>query len=204
MGTDVVGTGLPWVDAISESFALVPFVDFHRRALPALVEAHGTLVVDDLRGVPPLAFRIDDGTTFTWLADDSGLQVVEGDAGADTLVELSEVTFSEFVHELLTATGAVRTGRARVARGGLAGWERWQPAIQSLCSGREIYGSQVWDTLVDRDGKELARKPIPALDAPLDLVPRTTVVEMPAPVRPIKKVLGLRWSMSALPIAFEG
>jgi len=155
VGTDVAGTGLPWVEAISESFPLVAFSDFHRRRLPELAATRGALVVDDLRGVPSLGFRIDDGTAFTWVAGDAGIRIVEGDAAAATLVELSEATFSEFVHELLTATGAVRTGRARVVRGDLAGWERWQPAFRSLCTGMEIYGSGVWATLVDRAGEPL-------------------------------------------------
>ena len=37
MGTDTLGTGLPWVDAIARSFAPRPFADFHRRELPELV-----------------------------------------------------------------------------------------------------------------------------------------------------------------------
>jgi hypothetical protein len=47
------------------------------------------------------------------------------------------------------------TGRATLARGDLSGWKRWEPAIQSLGSGREIYGNAVWRTLVDRAGKPL-------------------------------------------------
>ena len=72
-----------------------------------------------------------------------------------TLVELSEATFSEWLHELITATGAVRTGRARLVCGELSGWQRYEPAIQSLCSGRPIYSAAVWDTLVDGDGSAL-------------------------------------------------
>ncbi len=155
MGTDAAGTGLPWVEAIAASFTRYSFTDFHRDELPARNATHGHLVAADLAGVTPLAFRIDDGTTFTWVPDAAGVSVVAGDADADTLVELSEETFSEFVHELLTATGALRTGRARITRGDLAGWERWQPAFRSLCSGKEIYGPQVWSTLVDRAGTPL-------------------------------------------------
>jgi hypothetical protein len=158
MGTDVVGTGLPWVDAIARSFPQREFETFHRVELPSLVSRNGALVVDDLRCVPPLAFRVDDGTTFTWRAEDQSdrpVRVVSGDDGAATLVELSAATFSEFVDELLTASGAVRTGRARVTRGDLAGWQRWEPAIRSLCSGRPIYDERVWETLVDRDGAPL-------------------------------------------------
>jgi hypothetical protein len=155
MGTDVVGTGLPWVDAIAESFPHHSFAGFHRDVLPRLVEQHGRLVVDDLRDAPPLAFRIDGGVAFTWHATSDGVEVVDGADGATTVVDLSEDTFSEFVNELLTAAGATRTGRARVTRATLAGWQRWEPAIQSLCSGRAIYGPAVWDDLVDGDGAPL-------------------------------------------------
>ncbi|MCX2932418.1 phytanoyl-CoA dioxygenase family protein [Mycobacterium sp. CVI_P3] len=72
-----------------------------------------------------------------------------------TLIELSEQAFSDFLHELLTVRGADSTGRARVVRGDLAGWQRWEPAIQSLCSGREIYGPGVRQTLVDSTGAPL-------------------------------------------------
>jgi hypothetical protein len=155
MGTDVVGTGLPWVDAIAGSFPRRPFDEFHRRELPDLVARHGALVAADLRGAPPLAFRIEDDVAFTWRASEVGVDVVEGADSAATIVELSESTFSEFVNELLTASGATRTGRARVTHGSLAGWQRWEPAIQSLCSGRPIYGPAVWDDLVDHDGAAL-------------------------------------------------
>jgi hypothetical protein len=155
MATDVVGTGLPWVEAIADSFEPLSFVEWHRVVLPGLVARNGHLVVDDLRGVDPLAFRSDDGAAFTWTPSDDGVRVVEGDTEAFTVAELSEETFSEFLHELLTATGAVRTGRARVVRDDLAGWQRWEPAIQSLCSGREIYSAAVWRTLVDRSGAPL-------------------------------------------------
>jgi hypothetical protein len=155
MATDVVGTGLPWIDTIARSFAPHSFVEFHRVELPALVAHNGQLIAGDLRGVEPVAFCSDRGTTFTWVATEDGMRAVDGDAGAATAVELSGQTFSEHLHELLTASGAVRTGRARIARGLLAGWQRWEPAIQSLCSGRQIYSPAVWQTLVDREGAPL-------------------------------------------------
>src|SRR5262249_51099305 len=107
----------------------------------------------DLSDAAPLAFRVDGAGSVTWMASGSGMRVVPGDAEAETLVALSERTFSEFVQELLTAAGAARTGRAKILRGSLAGWQRWEPAIQSLCSGRTIYGPQVWRTLEDRAGR---------------------------------------------------
>jgi hypothetical protein len=155
MGTDVAGTALPWVDVIARSFEPYSFERFHRTELPALVARHGHLVLEDLADAPSLAFQLENGQTFTWLSSSDGVEVREGDAGAATLVELSEGTFSEFLHELLTATGAVRIGRASLARGTLAQWQRWEPAIRSLCSGRAIYSAAARQTLVDRAGAPL-------------------------------------------------
>src|SRR5262245_17122727 len=155
MATDEIGSGLPWVEAIARSFERHSFLDFHRSRLPALSAANGHLVAADLRGVPPLAFRAEDGTAFTWLPSGDGVRLREGDDAAPTLVALSEPTFSEFIHELLRGPGAVRMGRAPLVRGTLAEWQRWEPAIQSLCSGREIYGPEVWRTLRDRSGAPL-------------------------------------------------
>jgi hypothetical protein len=154
MGSDVTGSGLPWVDAIAGSFERHSFVEFHEVVLPALIARNGHLVADDVRGATPLSFRVDD-RAYTWMPRDGDVEVVAGDVDAATSVSLSEGTFSEFVDELLTASGAVRSGRAEVVRGALTGWQRWEPAIQSLCSGREIYGPRVWETLVDSDGSPL-------------------------------------------------
>lgn len=155
MGADTTGTGLPWVEAIANSFPRHRFDDFHTTTLPALNARHGGLVADDLAGVPPLAFRVPDGRTYTWVAGPGGVEAVDGDAGAATLVELDEATFSEYVNELLTANGCWRTQRAEIVRGSLQSWQRWEPATRALLTGREIYTAAVRETLVDRDGNPL-------------------------------------------------
>jgi hypothetical protein len=155
MGTDEAGSALPWVDAIAASFPRYSFVEFHEAELPALVVRHGAIVADDIRDAAPLAFRTHDGDAYTWHAAPFGVEVLLGDDHAGTVVELDAACFSEHLHQLLTATGAVRTERARLARGALEGWQRWEPAIQSLTTGRPIYSESVFETLVDRDGRPL-------------------------------------------------
>jgi len=155
MGTDTAGTGLPWIDAVADSFRPYSFEPFHRTELPELVARYGHLVAEDLKGAQPIAFRLPEGATYTWRPSVHGITAIEGDDAVSALVELSERTFSEFLHELITASGAVRTGRARVVRGGLPDWQRWEPAIQSLCTGRPIYSPAVWATLIDRAGNPL-------------------------------------------------
>lgn len=171
MGTDVVGSELPWVTAIAATFPPYDFVTFHTVDLPELVAERGALVAADLAGLAPIAFRDDDGTTFTWQPTSTGVAVVAGDADAGVLVELSGATFSEYLHELLSAVGADKVGRARVVRGTVPDWERWEPAIRTLTSGRPIYGPAVWDDLVDAAG------------APLDLFRRFTLDDDPAEMR---------------------
>lgn len=155
MATDELGTGLPWVDAIAASFPQHSFDQFHTRDLAALNAQHGALVVDDLAGVPPLAFQLPDGTTYTWRTTPTGVDTSASDTNAPTLVGLDESTFSAFLHRLLSASGAVRTGRARLVRGTLQDWQRWEPAIQTLLSGVPIYTAAVRDSLIDRHGRPL-------------------------------------------------
>jgi len=154
MATDLGRTSLPWIEQIAHSFELRSFVGFHRQELPRLIERHGHLVARDLGGVPPLAYR-SDGATFSWIPTRDGVEIAEGDVGAATLVEIPGQVFSDFLHELLTASGAVMTDRARVVRGSLPGWQRWEPAIQALCHGRPIYASDVRERLVDGAGRPL-------------------------------------------------
>jgi hypothetical protein len=85
MGTDVVGSGLPWVDAIAASFAPYSFAEFHRVELPRLAGERAGSVAADLRGVAPPAFRIEDGTTFTWHSVDGRVRVVAGDDDRDEM-----------------------------------------------------------------------------------------------------------------------
>src|SRR5437899_8268430 len=100
MTTDQLATGLPWVERIAASFPVRDFARFHRYELPSLLSDHVHLAVGDLHGVPPLAFRIEDGTTLTWIASDDGVHLVDGDRDAATVVELDRSAFSAFVNEL--------------------------------------------------------------------------------------------------------
>jgi hypothetical protein len=159
MATIGDATTLPWVDEIAASFPLHDFVAFHRSELPSLIAKHGHLVDGDLRGAAPLAFRLADGLTFTYVATDESMRVVEGDHEAETLVEISEQGFSDVVNELLMASGAINTGRAQLLRGSITGWKRWEPSLRALWSGRKIFSSAIAAaTLIDRDGRPLDLK----------------------------------------------
>ena len=122
MGTDVVGTGLPWIEAIAESFEPHDFLTFHRTELPAFSARNGHLVVADLRR--RAAARVLHRRRHR-LHLAPVRRAAAGGRKATPAPRRSwscrEQTFSDFVNELLTASGAVRTGRARVVRGALTG-----------------------------------------------------------------------------------
>lgn len=173
MGTDTAGTTLPWIERIAAAFPHHDLLGFARVELPSLVERHGQLVAADLVGAPALAFRTP-AHACTWRVLDTPagatVRVEDGVDDAATVVELDDETFSAVINELLTASGAVQSGRARIVHGQLAGWQRWEPAIQSLCTGRPIYSPAVWDTLVDRTGAalDLTQRFLPG-DDPADM-----------------------------------
>ena len=159
MATIGDATTLPWIDEIASSFPMHDFVAFHRNEFPPLIAKNGHLTDGDLRGAPPLAFRLADGMTFTYVATDESMRVVEGDHDAETVVEISEQGFSDVINELLMASGAVNTGRAQIVRGSLAGWKRWEPSLRALWSGRKIFSSAIAAaSLIDRNGQPLDLK----------------------------------------------
>ena len=73
-----------------KSFPDLDFDLFHRRELPQRLQAgNGKLAAADLRGVPPLAFRLDDGRAYTYTPAEETIDIVAGLDGAETVVEPS-------------------------------------------------------------------------------------------------------------------
>ena len=57
---------------------------------------------------------------------------------ADTVIEVSRETFSDFANELRTCFGLLYAGLAEVYRGDFGWLERWEPALRALYHGRPI------------------------------------------------------------------
>ncbi len=138
-----------------DHFPLWDFLDFHRRELPKLVEKHGRLVINDLAGVAPLAFRSRDAVAFTYRPSARGIDVVDGTDGATTLIELDGEDFSDFFNEIYTASGLAHGQKLHFVRGGLQDLQRWEPALRGLFQGRPIWTSAESKHLVDADSNPL-------------------------------------------------
>lgn len=148
-------THLSWIREVNASFPFHSFEAFHETRLEELLEQHGRLLRDDIRGAEPIAFRLAEGRAYTYRQTKGVVSIERGEESAVAVVELDEETFSDFANELLTASGAVMTMRARLVHGTLEQWQRWEPGLRALYTGRPIYGSEIHSKLVDSGGAPL-------------------------------------------------
>jgi ectoine hydroxylase-related dioxygenase (phytanoyl-CoA dioxygenase family) len=126
---------------MSAAFPLLDFEDFHRRELPRrLAAGHGALAAEDeLLRLGALAFRLPGGSAFSYVPRSGGIDVVEGDAAARTVIEISAEDWSNVVHDLDSAPGLLYAGRVRCVRGNAMRFVRWEPGLRAMFQGRPIF-----------------------------------------------------------------
>jgi ectoine hydroxylase-related dioxygenase (phytanoyl-CoA dioxygenase family) len=135
--------------------APLDFHHYHRDELPPLLRAgRGALAASGARALGSLAFRLPDGDAYTYVPSAQGMDVVAGDAAADTVIELSSELWQNLVRELDAAAGLLYGGRAKCLRGSALRWVAWEPALRAMWSGRPVYhAGEV--ALRDRRGEPL-------------------------------------------------
>ncbi|HEX7094383.1 MAG TPA: phytanoyl-CoA dioxygenase family protein [Acidimicrobiales bacterium] len=131
------------------------FERFHREDLPAALAARdgGRAAAREAGEGRAIAFRLTDGTTFTYRAHAGGIAIEPGDR-ASTVIELDELAFDDLVNERFTIFGLLYPGRLNVARGSFDELASWEAALTNLWTGRAIYDDEATD-LRDRDGRPL-------------------------------------------------
>jgi hypothetical protein len=141
---------------VSPAFAPLDFGAFHREELPRrLASGHGAIAAqDELQVLGGLAFRLPSGEAFTYQPRAGGVDVVAGDAGADTVIELAPELWSELAHDLESAPGLLYAGRVRCAKGDAMRFVRWEPGLRAIYHGRPIFSPERAD-LRDARGRSL-------------------------------------------------
>ncbi len=141
---------------MAAQFPSLDFADFHQHELPRrLAAGNGAIAArDDLARIGPLAFRLPDGDAFTYVGREDGVDVVEGDAEARTVIEISKDDWQNVVHELESAPGLLYAGKVKCLRGDAMRFVRWEPGLRAMFQGRPIFDPENVD-LRDREGQPL-------------------------------------------------
>ncbi len=140
------------------------FGRFHRQTLPPLLASgRGALAA---RAIPEssIAFRLPDGSAYTYRASAGTVEVVPGDDGAATVIGVDLEDWQNLAREVEAPAGLIYAGRVRCLRGDSIDLMNWESALRALYSGRPPYDPAELD-LRDRCGRPLEREATFALDA---------------------------------------
>ena len=140
----------------TDRFGPVDFDRFHLDDLPnRLADRTGIFSAADLRVVRPIAFRLDDGRSYTYTPTDPGFVISPGDETAQTVVGLSSDDWSAFVWELKSCFALFYAERLSFPRGSFGHLTRWEPALRVAFDGQPIYDLTDPPPVLDAAGRPL-------------------------------------------------
>ncbi|MEY2588841.1 MAG: hypothetical protein QOJ67_825, partial [Acidimicrobiaceae bacterium] len=141
---------------VAALFAPIDFDRFHLEDLPQrLAAGNGALAAADLEGVRPIAFRLDDGRSYTYTPNADGIEITPGEDGARTIVELSHQDWSDFVWELRSCFALLYADRITFPVGSFGHLARWEPALRAAFDGQVIYDLAHPAAVLDTAGRPL-------------------------------------------------
>jgi hypothetical protein len=139
-------------------FAPLDFHAFHRDELPRrLADGRGRMAARAAAPHGSLSFRLAagaDADAYTYAPREDGIEILPGDAGADTALELAHEAWEGLVHDYESAPGLLYGGRVRARRGHAMRFVGWEPALRALYTGRPVYDPDEL-ALADRSGRPL-------------------------------------------------
>jgi len=146
-------------------FEPVDFDAFHRDELPRrLARGNGALAAADIPRIGSLAFRLTGGDAYSYVPRPDGIDVVPGDATAQTVIQLDHEWWQGIVHELETPPGLIYAGHVKCLRGDPMHFVRWEPRLRAMYNGRPVFDPKAAE-LRARDGSVLDPSQAFALDA---------------------------------------
>ncbi len=149
----------------NDRFGHIDFDRFHQEDLPERLAEHPrVLTAADSRSVRPIAFRLGDGRSYTYVPDGPqgsgdefahGISVTPGDAQAHTVVELAYEDWCSFAWDLRTCFALFYADRLSFSRGGFGSLVRWEPALRVAFDGQPIYDLDDPPRVTDAFGEPL-------------------------------------------------
>jgi hypothetical protein len=143
-------------DVDSDRFGDVDFDRFHRDELPALLDVCRPLFSDsDLAVVQPLAFRLDDGRSYTYVPTGRSFSVEPGIDRAHSVVEMAYEPWRAFRWELRSSFALLYAQELAVTRGSFGQLVRWEPALRGAFDGQQTYDVDDPPPVLDANGQDL-------------------------------------------------
>ncbi len=146
----------------NDRFGPIDFDRFHQEDLPArLAERPGVLTASDSRSLRPIAFRLEDGRSYTYSPEAEkthdggaayGISVTPGDARAQTIVEIAYEDWCSFAWELRTCFALFYADRLAFSRGAFGSLVRWEPALRVAFDGQPIFDLDEPPEVTDASG----------------------------------------------------
>jgi len=122
------------------SFPPLDFDRYHRETLPLALDAgRGAVAARAARGLGSLAFRLREGGAYSYRPTGDRIEIIAGDASADTVIELDREAWEGLVHELEAPAGLLYAGRLRCVRGQAMQLMAWEAGLRALYNGRPLY-----------------------------------------------------------------
>ena len=119
------------------------FDHFHEYELPKLLlEGRSSLAAEEAARQGALALRIDGGNAYTYQPRNGGLEIVSGDASADTVVGLDQESWEGLVHDLESPQGLIYRQKVKKLRGDLMHFVAWEPPLRALYRGIPIHAPE--------------------------------------------------------------
>jgi hypothetical protein len=162
----------------TDRFGPIDFDRFHLEDLPARIAGRpSAFTASDARSMRPIAFRLDDGRSYTYLPNpvtartgdaaqtgdatrtaEHSVTVVLGDEEAHTVVALSYDDWCSFAWELRTCFALFYADRLKFPRGSFGALARWEPALRVVFDGQPIFDLDDPPAVVGADGEDLDLK----------------------------------------------
>jgi hypothetical protein len=145
----------------NDRFGPIDFERFHEEDLPARLAEHPSVLTSaDSRSVRPIAFRLEDGRSYTYVPESSGrggvgITVEPGDHDAHTVVDIAYEDWCSFAWELRTCFALFYADRISFPRGGFGSLARWEPALRVAFDGQPIYDLDDPPEVTDASGAPL-------------------------------------------------
>ncbi len=131
-----------------------PFDRYHEKTLPELIAGSwGAAAATSAKGLSPLAIRLTDGRSYSYVPGADGLEIVRGDDDAKTTVELDEALWEGLRDSMETAAGLILFQKAKVVAGEVRDFIEWEPSLRVLYEELPPYDPAA--PLIGRDGAEI-------------------------------------------------